>query len=89
MSEHESHGEHGHDVTIIVNGQEKVWTEHEISYEQLVDLAYPVPPTGNDIGFEITYFDSEHEHKPGTLVAGQSVKVKKDMVFNVTPTTKS
>jgi len=87
MSEHENHG---HEVIIIVNGQEKVWTEHEISFEQLVELAYPVPPTGNEISFEITYFDSEHEHKPeGTLVGGQSVKVKKNTVFNVTPTTKS
>jgi hypothetical protein len=78
-----------HEVKIIVNGREKVWTEDKISYEQLVAIAkLPLPP-GPNPGFTITYHDGPHDHPDGTLTAGHSVKVEDCMVFNVTPTNQS
>ncbi|SRR5216684_2879574 len=78
-----------HEVKIIVNGREKVWTEDKISYEQLVAIAnLPLPP-GPNPGFTITYHEGSHDHPDGTLTAGHSIKVVDCMVFNVTPTNQS
>lgn len=83
---------HGHDrqVTIIVNGRPKVVpANEELSFAQVVALAFDNPPTGANIIFTVTYRKGP-EHKPeGTLTEGQSVKVKDGMIFNVTPTDKS
>jgi hypothetical protein len=81
--------DHGHGITIIVNGRENVWTEDKISYEQLVAIANLPLPGGPSPGFTITYHDGPHDRPDGTLTAGHSVKVKDGMVFNVTPTNQS
>ncbi len=82
----------GHDktVTIIVNGREKeVPKNDELSFDELVSLAFDNPPTGEFICFTITYRKG-HGNKPeGTLPEGESVKVKDGMIFNVTATDKS
>lgn len=82
---------HGHDkeVTIIVNGRPKVVTERELSFDEIVALAFDDPPTGPYIVFTITYRRG-HGNKPeGSLVEGETVKVKDGMIFNVTATDKS
>ncbi|MEQ8353982.1 MAG: multiubiquitin domain-containing protein [Kiloniellaceae bacterium] len=76
-------------ITIIVNGREKTVEEKELSFDDLVHLAFENPPTGELICFTITYHKG-HGNKPtGTLNEGESVKLKKGMVFNVTATDKS
>jgi hypothetical protein len=79
-----------HETTIIVNGQEKTTTEKELTFEQVVSIAYDGnPPSGPNWEFTVTYRRG-HEDKPeGSLVAGKSVKVKKGMIFNVRATDKS
>jgi hypothetical protein len=76
-------------VTIIVNGREKTVSEKELSFDQLVKLAFDNPPTGEFICFTITYRRGEGNKPEGTLSEGESVKVKKGMIFNVTATDKS
>lgn len=76
-------------VTIIVNTRKKEWTKKKITFEELVALAYPVPPTGQDIVYTVTYFDGSPHHPEGALTAGESVKVRDEMVFNVKFTDKS
>ena len=46
------------------------------------------PPTGPNVVITVTYSKGEHP-KDGSLLPGQSVKVKAGMVFNVTATDKS
>ncbi|MCB1380026.1 MAG: multiubiquitin domain-containing protein [Alphaproteobacteria bacterium] len=76
-------------VTIIVNGREKVVEKGELTMQELVQLAYENPPTGEFVCFTITYRRG-HGNKPeGTLEEGGSVKVKEGMIFNVTATDKS
>lgn len=76
-------------VTIIVNTRAREWTKKRISFEELVAIAYPVPPSGQCIVYTVTYFDGP-PHKPeGTLTAGQSVKVVDRMAFSVKFTDKS
>ncbi len=77
-------------VTIIVNGRERSWPKNaEISYEEVVRLAFENPPTGDDIQITVQYTRGEGHKPSGTLVEGQSVKVKDGMVFDVTATNRS
>jgi hypothetical protein len=77
-------------VTIIVNGRERSWPKNaEISYEEVVGLAFENPPTGNDVQITVQYTRGEGHKPSGTLVEGQSVKVKDGMVFDVTATNRS
>lgn len=80
----------GQRVQIIVNAQPKTVQKGELSFEEVVELAYDGnPPSGPNWFFTVTYRRGP-AHKPqGTLVAGQSVKVKEGMVFNVHATDKS
>jgi hypothetical protein len=76
-------------ITIIVNGRQKVVTEKEMSFAEIIALAFDNPPTGPNIVFTVTYRRG-HGNKPeGTLVEGETVKVKDGMIFNVTATDKS
>ena len=74
------------EVTIIVNGRAKTVAKGDMTFEEIVALAFsPVPP--NSI-FTVTYSKGENG-KSGTLEPGQTVKIKKDMIFNVTETGQS
>lgn len=84
--------EHGPDkkITIIVNGRKKEVVAKELSYTEVVNLAYDNnPPTGQNIGFAITYRRGHGDKPEGSLIEGQTVKIKEGMIFNVTPTDKS
>lgn len=76
-------------VTIIVNTRERSWTKKKISFEELVAIAYPVPPAGQLIVYTVTYFDGPPHRPEGTLTAGESIKVRDRMVFSVKFTDKS
>jgi hypothetical protein len=77
-------------VTIIVNGRPKtVPKNEEITFDQVVALAFPNPPAGDGVQFTVQYTRG-HSNKPaGTLVEGQSVKVRDGMEFDVTSTNRS
>lgn len=77
-------------VTIIVNGRQKSWTKNsDISYDEVVHLAFENPPTGDGVQITVQYTRGEGHKPSGTLVEGQSVKVKDGMVFDVTSTNRS
>jgi hypothetical protein len=77
------------DITIIVNGREKTVSSKELSFAQLVALAFETPPTGENIVFTMTYRRGQGDKPEGSLVDGETVKTKKGMIFNVTATDKS
>jgi len=76
-------------VTIIVNGREKSVTSKELTFDEVVDLAFDDPQRGPYIVFTITYRRGQGEKPEGSLVEGDTVKVKDGMIFNVTRTDKS
>lgn len=76
------------DVTIIVNGREVTVPKEELSFDELVKLAFPNSTPGPNKIFTVTYRRG-HGNKEGTLAPGQSVKIKDGMIFNVTETDKS
>jgi hypothetical protein len=81
--------DHNKKVTIIVNGRQKVVTKDELSFDEIVALAFDNPPTGENIVFTITYRRGHGQKPEGTLVKGETVKIKDGMIFNVTATDKS
>lgn len=81
-------GKKDKDIRIIVNGEPKTVEDEQVSYEEVVKLAYPTPPFP-DTMFTVTYRNAK-KPKEGTLVEGQSVEVKKNgTIFNVKATDRS
>lgn len=74
--------------SIIVNGREVVWLEGKISFEQVVQLA-GFSCGNNDTAYTVNYTRGPKQNPAGSLVAGDIVKVKKKMNFNVSATNKS
>jgi hypothetical protein len=74
---------------IVVNAEEHHVEKKRITYEQVVKLAFPTPPAGQNIHFTVTYYNGPKANPEGTLTAGQTVKVKNEMVFNVKATDRS
>jgi hypothetical protein len=78
---------HEKEFTIIVNGRSKKVTSNELSYQDVVNLAFDNnPPTGPNIVITVTY---KIEGKQGTLLPGGTVTIKNGTIFNVTATDKS
>lgn len=75
--------------TIIVNAREKAVAAKELSFSEVVALAFDPPPTGQNIMFTITFRRGEGNKPEGSLVEGETVKLKEGMIFNVTATDKS
>jgi len=81
---------HSRPFTIIVNGQQKMVTAREMSYEEIVNLAFDSnPPTGPYIVITVTYRRGHGSKPEGNLGPGETVKIKDGMIFNVTATDKS
>lgn len=89
-AEKEQHeGKNEKTFTIIVNGRERTVTQKELSFAEVVALAFNPPPSGPNVCLTVTYRRG-HGNKPeGSLSEGETVKVKDGMIFNVTATDKS
>lgn len=75
--------------TIIVNGQKKTVTTKQVTFEEIVKIAFPTPLVGANILYTVSYEDGPRSNPQGSLKEGQSVFVKNWMIFNVTATDKS
>ena len=78
-----------HKVTIIVNGEEKEVKKENISYEEVIILAFGSYNDSDDVAYTIMYFRGNNEKPNGFLLKGQEVNVKKEMKFNVSKTNRS
>jgi hypothetical protein len=77
-------------VTIVVNGRPKPWPKNDdISFDQIVRLAFPTPPPGEGVQYTVQFTRGQGNKPAGTLIEGQSVKVKDGMEFDVTSTNRS
>jgi hypothetical protein len=84
----------GHDhepktYNIIVNSRPKVVSQHKLTFDELIALAFDNPPTGENVAFTITYERGQGNKPEGTLLEGEDVTVKEGMIFIVTPTDRS
>lgn len=88
--EKENQGQ-GHDKNflIYVNTRDHNWSEKEISFEQVVILAYGAISNDPKVIYTVTY-KRGHGNKPeGSMVKGEVVKVKNEMRFNVSESNQS
>ncbi len=75
---------------IIVNGTEHVVSDDVVTFDEIVEIAFPGHPTNPDIVFSVTFEKAESKPHQGTLAAGGTVTVKKHgTVFDVTQTNRS
>ena len=78
-----------HEITIFINGEEKIVKKEAISYEEVIILAYGRYESSEGVTYTVTYYKGQSHHPNGVLVEGQSVMVKKGMRINVTKTNRS
>lgn len=77
------------EIIIIVNAERKTVPSRAVSYDEVVALAYPTPPSP-DTRFTVIYRNALEPNREGSLVEGQSVTVKEEgTIFNVRATNKS
>lgn len=82
-------GAHGpKPVTIYVNGTPYEVPKERISYEELLELI-EAPPLPEDQRYSVMYSKGHSDKPTGTLIEGESVMVKKEMEFDVTPANRS
>ena len=68
---------------IIVEGTKHGWLKGEISYAEVVTLEVPDYPQHPEITYSVKYKKGPGRKPEGTLAPGAFVKVKEDMIFNV------
>lgn len=78
-------------ITIIVNGRPREVEQKEITYKEVVKLAYPNATFGPNIVYTVTYKRGADDCKPqGQLTPNSGpIKIKNKTKFDVTRTDKS
>lgn len=78
------------DFEIIVNATEHTVQSSVLTFEAIVDIAFPGHPTDPNIVFSVTFEHAQSKPHAGTLAAGGKVEVKKKgTIFDVTQTNRS
>lgn len=73
-------------IEIIVNTRRFPWTDNKITFEQVVELAFP----GQPYDPQGTLVEYSRGHGPDhSLRPGQDVEVKNGMIFDVEPANRS
>ena len=76
-------------LTIIVNGRQRQVESDELSFDELVNLAFDDPARGPQIVFTITFRGAGGRIPEGELDEGQRLKVRDGTIINVTRTDQS
>ena len=74
---------------IIVNGRNHTVENDEVTFAEVVNLAYPDGGRGELISYTVLFYEGGGREKEGGLNEGEKVKVKDGTVFNVTRTDRS
>ncbi|BBE24571.1 hypothetical protein MN0502_34540 (plasmid) [Arthrobacter sp. MN05-02] len=74
---------------IYVNTRPAAWEGREISYADLLALAYPGETVSGEDTVTVRFSRGKDGNGAGSLTAGHSVNVKKGMVFDVVRTSRS
>jgi CRISPR/Cas system endoribonuclease Cas6 (RAMP superfamily) len=75
------------EVIIIVNGAPKECPKDDISYEEVVKMAFP--NYSQQKVYSVTYKRGMGNKPEGILPPDGTVKIKEGMIFNVSETTQS
>ncbi len=80
---------HRREVRIVVNARPRTVPAGDVTFDQVVALAFEVPPPGANLEFTVTYRHGAPSQPKGSLLPGTTVSVRGGMVFVVTATDKS
>ena len=75
--------------TIIVNGREHAVNSDEVSFDYIVDIAYPDGGRGDLITYTVLFYEGGGRPAEGGIDEGDYVKIKDGTIFNVTRTDRS
>lgn len=76
-------------ICIIINTLEEDVESGRITFEELAKLAFPNTKVTPNTEYTVSFNKGPRATPEGTLIAGESVKLKKGMIFDVTETDKS
>lgn len=76
-------------ICIIVNTVEEYVEPGRFSFEELAKLAFPNTEVTPNTEYTVSYRKGPGNKPEGSLIAGESVKLKKGMIFDVSETDKS
>lgn len=88
MASEEKKSDELKEFTIIVNAREKQWLQKRISFEQVIVLAFGLMESNVSIAYSVIYKKGDN-NKEGIMVKGDEVKVKDEMRFTATQTSRS
>ena len=75
--------------SIVVNGRQRDVESEELTFDELVGLAFDDPVRGPQIVFTITFREAGGRVMEGELDEGQLLKVRDGTIINVTRTDQS
>lgn len=76
-------------IRIIIDGTPHLVDTDEVTFDAVVDLAYPDGGRGTFITYTVTFYNGGGRPPEGALAEGEKAKVKDGTVFNVTRTDRS
>lgn len=77
------------DVSIIINGTPHKWNKKQISFVEVIFLAYGEYIEKPTMVYTVAYEDGPKENPENSMIKGQIVFVKNKMIFHATATDKS
>lgn len=87
--EHFSSKEHPREIAIIVNSREKKWDKRQISFREVIELAFGTYVDKPTMVYTVAYEDGPRQNAEGSMLRGNVVFVKNQMIFHATATDKS
>ena len=83
------HEHHHKEITIIVNGEQKIESRPVLTFVEVLNLAFPPPRPAPEKDYSITFKDAASIPHDGSLNLQAKVEIKDGTKFDVTPTNKS
>lgn len=77
------------EIIIIVDGEEHKWNKKQISFAEVIVLAFGQYIDKPTMVYTVAYEDGPKQNPEGSMVKGQVVFVKNRMIFHATATDKS
>jgi hypothetical protein len=74
---------------IVVNARPKDVNQDVLTFDDITKIAFPTPDGITNPIFTVSFKNADQKPSSGTLVAGESVKIKNGTIFNVTRTGQS
>lgn len=77
------------EVTILVSGDPHTWNKAQISFEEIIILAYGTYDNNPNVVYTVAFEDGPKQNPEGSMIKGTAVYVKHKMIFHATATDKS